>query len=119
MSSRQQQFQEGGFVRTEKRGGSRGFHRRASQTALPKKEKSYDEIVAEREAARRRWAGIPPLVAAREMIAEADISENATAVLSEAVVKLNETGELEPMLRSGKLADVLAELAAGGAAQTF
>lgn len=103
------QEQEGGFVRSERTSGGGGFNRqKASQAApRPKKEKSYEDIVAEREAARKRWSGVLPLVAAREMIAEANLSEDAIVEMSAAVIKLNEAGELEAMIRSGELADML------------
>jgi len=108
--------QEGGFMKSERRGGGFERRRKASQSGQPKVYKTYADRQTEEEAARKRWSGIPLLVVAREMIAEANLSEDAIAELSATVVKLNETGELEPMIRSGKLAEMLAEFAAGAIA---
>ncbi len=61
--------EEGGLIRTPKGKDLRHRFRpgwRETRSAL----KTGADFAAERQAAQQRWAGVPPLVAAREMIAE-------------------------------------------------
>lgn len=107
--SLQVQDQEGGLVRGRKNG--REFHRRkASQNNQPKIFKTYEDRRAEAEAARKRWAGVPAITQAREMIAEANLPGEKTAELLTAISKLN-FEQLEEVVSSGKLAEILARLA--------
>lgn len=101
---------EGGLVRNPRKHKSN--RRRALSYVQPKREKTWQEKRDEAEAARQRWAGVPPLVTAREMIAKANLSEETMAELSAAIAKLTPE-KLEEIVNSGKLAEILAELTIG------
>ncbi len=64
--------EEGGLIRASKNKESRRRFRqkrRETRNTL----KTGADFAAERQAARERWTGVPPLTAAREMIAEANL----------------------------------------------
>lgn len=103
---RDQTEEIGGFIRKSKVGNG-GFNRRkASQQFKPNFFKEYDDRVAEEQAARERWAAMPPLVAAREMIANADLSEEATVHLL-ATVSTMDQDKLEEWISSSKFDQTL------------
>lgn len=90
--------QDGGFVRNER------FRqpRTRRKIDLPRRVKTHDDLEEEARSARRRWADMPPLVAAREMISEANLPESVVAELSAAIAKMK-SDELEQLVNSGKL----------------
>jgi len=102
---------EGGFIKAPRdRDSKRRFRRERCETrnAL----KTSADFAAERQAALRRWAGIPPLAAAREIIAEANIEPLWLGAVSKAISEMPEE-QLAEFVNSGQLSQQLAELAAG------
>ena len=61
-------IEEGGFVPNLRTIG--GFRRRKPQTVRLQDPKSAADRRAELAAAKRRWRSVPPMVAARELLAE-------------------------------------------------
>lgn len=104
------QEQEGGFVRNPLKGGYN--RRRASTMTRPKVEKTWEERQAEREEARQRWLGVPPLVVAREMIAEAELPDETVAELTATISRLT-LEQLGNMIESGQLTEALEEASSG------
>ncbi len=103
---------EGGLIRAPKdKDSKRRFRqeRRETRNML----KTGADFAAEREAAQERWAGVPPVVAAREIIAEAkDLAPELLGQISAAISGLSEE-QLAELVNSGQLSQQLAELAAG------
>jgi len=102
---------EGGFVKAPRdRDSKRRFRRerRETRNAL----KTSADFAAERQAALRRWAGIPPLAAAREIIADANLAPELLGRVSAVVSEMPEE-QLAEFVNSGQLSQQLAELAAG------
>ncbi len=99
----------GGFVPSPRKNAFR--QQQAGSRQQPRVQKSAEDVEAELAAARARWQGVPPLVAAREMVAEANLALELLGRVSAAIAGMQEE-QLTEFVNSGELSRQLVELAA-------
>lgn len=102
--------EEGGLVRTPRDGNlKRRFcpRRRETRNVF----KTGADFAAEHIEALQRWTGVPPLTAAREMIAEANLAPELLGRVLKAISEMPEE-QLAEFVNFGGLSRQLAELTA-------